>query len=421
MARVVHYTGRYAHLVGYDPADTRSSKIPIVTADLKVKAHNGIPVILRIHETPYNQHSPITLLSEYQIRETGLVIDSVASKHKSSNKEFGKQRFELNDVVHVPFEDRGGLMGFEILPYEQGDEDRYDVFEITHSTKWTPARFKDQTKTNKHEPPDFDAHLQTAGKSILRTGKFSFTKEPEVEDFNFEESDLTMAFAVADIPEIDPSFILDYSNDLERENTEDVATFLSHLTYKELMGTKKCNSEYYGYPPFPEDENTTDDMVLHGNSWCNLLFCSTKQGKTFDAFSFAVRSWHRVVYKDIDPKKVQPFLGWRPLEVVKNTLQHTTQLARMSLRAPLIRHFKARFPWLNVKRLDEAVSTDPFFANCKSIGQGFTGAYLFMGLDSRYLNLYGFRPKGRNFAQILRDFFREEGAPTFSGLTMAKI
>ena len=84
MARVVHYTGRYAHLVGYDPENTKSARIPIVTADIKAKAHNGIPVILRIHETPYNEHSPITLLSEYQIREHGLVIDSVAAKHKAS-------------------------------------------------------------------------------------------------------------------------------------------------------------------------------------------------------------------------------------------------------------------------------------------------------------------------------------------------
>ena len=51
-------------------------------------------------------------------------------------------------------------------------------------------------------------------------------------------------------------------------------------------------------------------------------------------------------------------------------------------------------PWLNVKRLDEAVSVDPFFANCKSIVHGFTGAYLFLGVDSRYLKLYGFKLKG---------------------------
>jgi len=35
-----------------------------------------------------------------------------------------------------------------------------------------------------------------------------------------------------------------------------------------------------------------------------------------------------------------------------------------------------------------------------------------MGVTSQYFNLYGFRPKGRNFANILKDYFREEGAPS---------
>ena len=35
-------------------------------------------------------------------------------------------------------------MGFEILPYEDGDDERYDVIEITHSDRWVPARFQDK-------------------------------------------------------------------------------------------------------------------------------------------------------------------------------------------------------------------------------------------------------------------------------------
>jgi hypothetical protein len=81
-AKVLSYTGRFANLVGYDPETTRTDKVPIVTALLKVKsAFDNIPIILKVHEAPYNPSSPITLLSEYQIREYELVIDSVAKKH----------------------------------------------------------------------------------------------------------------------------------------------------------------------------------------------------------------------------------------------------------------------------------------------------------------------------------------------------
>ena len=66
-AEVISYTGRYATLVGYDPKSTRSKRIPIVTAYLKIMAHNGIPVLLKVNEAVYIEGSPVTLLSEYQI------------------------------------------------------------------------------------------------------------------------------------------------------------------------------------------------------------------------------------------------------------------------------------------------------------------------------------------------------------------
>jgi hypothetical protein len=46
------------------------------------------------------------------------MVDSVATKHMSSLNTYGAQKMVLNDVGHVPFEDRGGIMGFEILPIE---------------------------------------------------------------------------------------------------------------------------------------------------------------------------------------------------------------------------------------------------------------------------------------------------------------
>ena len=59
---------RTATLVGYDPGSTKSSPMRIATGCVKVMASNGIPVILKIHEAPHNEHSPITILPEHQIR-----------------------------------------------------------------------------------------------------------------------------------------------------------------------------------------------------------------------------------------------------------------------------------------------------------------------------------------------------------------
>ena len=97
-------------------------------------------------------------------------------------------------------------------------------------------------------------------------------------------------------------------------------------------------------------------------------------------------SWHRVNYEKVDPKVIQPYLGYRPLRVIKLTLQKTTQMAKMVFNSPLRRHLQPRFGEVfNVKRLDETISTDPIFANCKSLFHNFTGLSSLLWM---YVTLY---------------------------------
>jgi hypothetical protein len=73
---------------------------------------------------PYLKDCPVTLLSEYQIREFGLVIDSCSKKHRlTMDSRYGSQSFYVSEDIHVCFEDRGGLMGIQLLDFELGDED----------------------------------------------------------------------------------------------------------------------------------------------------------------------------------------------------------------------------------------------------------------------------------------------------------
>ncbi len=125
-ALIVGETGRYAHLIGYDTATTKSHRIPIVTVYLKVNAQNGIPILLKINEAAYKALSPITLLSEYQIMENGHIVDLVATKHRTGQDTYGTQSVVLNKEFYVAFEDRGGLKGCKILPIEDGDVDEVD-------------------------------------------------------------------------------------------------------------------------------------------------------------------------------------------------------------------------------------------------------------------------------------------------------
>ena len=66
----------------------------------------------------------------------------------------------VSSEVWVPFVDRGGLMGFEILQWELGDEDRYEILTITSDEKWTPRRYLEepeyQDKNSSESDNDWD-------------------------------------------------------------------------------------------------------------------------------------------------------------------------------------------------------------------------------------------------------------------------
>src|SRR5687767_4121920 len=126
---------------------------------------------------------------------------------------------------------------------------------------------------------------------------------------------------------------------------------------------------------------------------------------------YATSTWHRVIHQNIDPMHLRPYLGWRPLSVVKRTLENMTQMARMIIRHPLRRHIKSRFPHMNVTRIDETVSTDPLFTNCKSIYHGYTAAQVFYGTKSHAIHIYGIKSKGE-FPSTYRDYIRDHGAPS---------
>ena len=130
-----------------------------------------------------------------------------------------------------------------------------------------------------------------------------------------------------------------------------------------------------------------------------------------EAQALAVKAWHRANHKELDPKHLQPYLGYRPTKIIEETLKRTTQLAKMVIRYPMRRHIKSRAPHLNVFRIEETVSTDPLFSNVRSIHHGYTCAQVFFGLKSHMINVYGMKSKG-SFPEAYRDFIREHGCPS---------
>jgi hypothetical protein len=286
-------------------------------------------------------------LSEYQIREFGYIIDSVARKHRTLHGGYGTQTFYLREGVHLEFTDRGALMGFEILPYQENDDKNLEVYTITGDHLWNPKSFKDDSEENLYgvSPEEQTLSTNKTESNIHSPGNVLHPYDP---------TDLDAA-SIGTIPNVEFN--------------------AAYFTTNSVQVT----------PPKEEKEK--------------------KKVGTYT-------SWHRVKYNEIDPKIIQPYLGHRPLRIISKTLERTTQMARMITHTPLRKHLQPRFSdYCHIKRLNELVSTDPIFANCRSVGEHFTGAQIFYCQTSHRIRVYGFHSKGE-FPRILRTFIRDVGAPS---------
>ena len=112
--------------------------------------------------------------------------------------------------------------------------------------------------------------------------------------------------------------------------------------------------------------------------------------------------------KNRDWPKLRKYFAWKPWEVIRDTFQVTTQYAVRESRLPLRRHFRSRFPALNVRRLDEDYATDTIFANTTA-HDGSTCAQLFVGRKSMFTSVHGMKKESK-FPSFLMDFIQSFGA-----------
>ena len=110
-----------------------------------------------------------------------------------------------------------------------------------------------------------------------------------------------------------------------------------------------------------------------------------------------------------DLEQLAPCLGWKPTEVIKRTLEATTQYVKNSLRIPMRRHFKTRNRATYVRRLREIICTDTFFAS-RPAKDGITCAQMYVGKKSGLTQVFGMSSESQ-FSETLQDFIRKWGAP----------
>ena len=99
-------------------------------------------------------------------------------------------------------------------------------------------------------------------------------------------------------------------------------------------------------------------------------------------------TWTKTQPHDI--KQASKYLLYPGDEIVKKTLEATTQLGKTVQKVPLRPHYKTRNPILSKTRLMEPWATDTWFAKVTSY-EGYNCCQLFVGHNSKSTFLYGMR------------------------------
>ena len=106
---------------------------------------------------------------------------------------------------------------------------------------------------------------------------------------------------------------------------------------------------------------------------------------------------------------MRPFFGWVISDIVKQTIDQTTQWGAALDFFPIKRQLESRNPALNVPRRDEPVDTDTIFSDTPAVDSSVKHAQMLVGRDSLVADLYPMK-SGKLFVNRLADNIRRRGA-----------
>ena len=129
---------------------------------------------------------------------------------------------------------------------------------------------------------------------------------------------------------------------------------------------------------------------------------------------------HKVSVTKPHYEVLQPNFAYAPVNVIQKTFECTTQWAKLNERYPFRKHFKSRFPALNVTRRNETVATDTIFGTVPALGNRCTIAQIFVGRNTFLVDVYPMRTEA-DFVYALQDNIRHRGAMSKLASDMAQV
>ena len=106
---------------------------------------------------------------------------------------------------------------------------------------------------------------------------------------------------------------------------------------------------------------------------------------------------------------MRPYFGWVNSDIVKQTIDQTTQWGVALDSFPMKRHLKSREPAVNVPRIHEPVATGTIFSDTPAVDSGVKQAQVFVGRDSLVADVYPIK-SGKQLVDTLENNIQRRGA-----------
>jgi hypothetical protein len=174
--------------------------------------------------------------------------------------------------------------------------------------------------------------------------------------------------------------------------------------YFDALDTKPSsdnNKFHYALEQFAEDPNSIINLVIYHANHTRYV-CDHETVEAAPKF---------IMTLEPDYRQLCPRLSWLPIDAIKKTFKHTTQLARMPMSTILKIQYKSLNPALNVRPHDKPVATDTIYSDTLAIDCGITSAQLFVGTKTHTANVYPIK-SDKQFVSTLLDNITQCGTPT---------
>ena len=417
-----------ANVIGFDEASTKKTGLPIISAVTKVETQNGI-MLLRAKHLIYNHSSKQTLLSTFQMRQRGIIVDDVSKEHWKAPNEKGTQSLTFpNTSIDLVL--RAALFTFKVSKptmeeYVTFPEER--ILDIGLEN-WDPHQYTDdchqmlpvvnalQNPQETQTPPNLIPRCHHTHQVTSTPNHIDDPFELFFDPLNEEETpilgedisddeDLDSFYDAQEIPvshEPKPGKVVHLTIDSQiighkekgrhvcHVQSTEVSEFLNELDYHMLVGKQES------FDTLSAAINTTQRLE-----------------RIEQHLNIPAQVWQAQTHIEdhLKLEALQPRLAWKPLHVIKKTLENTTQWGRMLCQYPMKKHHVSRYPWNNRHRLREEVAMDTAFMATTSFS-GDTCEQIYAGLVSRMINVYPMPSKAHGYIlQSYQDFMRYEGVP----------